>query len=76
MGEGRGWGNQPAPASAGKRPRLSAGPALTLLCPHRFVHSPFGGRHTQGEGIDGAPIGAGPQRGAVAGACREAKDDI
>lgn len=47
-------------------------PALTLLRPHRLIHSPLSGGHTQGEGIDGAPVGASPQRGAVAGACREA----
>lgn len=48
-------------------------PALTLLCPHGLVHSPLGGGHAQGKGVDGTPIGASPQRGAVAGACQEAK---
>lgn len=58
---------------AEERPLLSLCLALTLLCPHRLVHSPLGGGHAQGEGVDGTPIGAGPQRGAVAGACQEAK---
>ena len=52
---------------------LSPCPALTLLRPHRLIHSPLGGGHTQGKGIDGTSIGASPQRGAVAGACQEAK---
>lgn len=46
--------------------------ALTLLRPHGFICSPLSRGHTQGEGVDGTPIGAGPQRGAVAGAYQEA----
>lgn len=63
----------PTPSQADKDPLLSPCPALTLLGPHGLIHSPLGGGHTKGKGIDCTTVGASPQRGAVAGACQEAK---
>lgn len=61
------------PSQGRQHPPLSPCSALTLLRPHGLIHSPLGRGHTQGKGIDGTAVGAGPQRGAVAGACPEAK---
>lgn len=71
--EGKARDTSPPRAQAEEHPLLFPCPALTLLCPHRLVHSPLGRGHAQGEGVDSTPVGAGPQRGAVAGACQETK---